>query len=107
MTQSMLEARGADYVTNWPRNIATRTDIPEHFVLWAVKAVTGHVVERDGTGLADNDRVRKVVGALDGPTAKRIIVHAREAYARHQRETRDNCHYCGLPTSGGECRECV
>lgn len=104
---TMLDNRGPEYVKAWPVNTATAMGIPTHFVVRAVKAVTGQDIEDGGCGYADDDKTLAVVGNLDGPTAKEILALAGQNYAEYKRATRNHCHFCGLPMRNGRCEECV
>ena len=104
---TMIESRGAGYVTNWPTNICQTRGIAEHFLVSAVKEVTGSNIDPHGAGIVDPTASLPVIGALDGPTAKRVADRAVELSREYAQKTHNSCRYCGQPMVHGQCRECV
>lgn len=101
---SMLENAGAEYVTNWPANIASRFSLSAEYVIDALNTVTGSALTARA---AYSTKPLTEVAALDSETAQAVIAEVREIAARLAEAAHGTCHTCGLPLRGGACTECV
>jgi hypothetical protein len=103
---SMIEDKGAEYVTAWPANIARMLNLSPEYIIEAVNTVTGSTIPRHAAYNINGPIAE--VGALTGEQARDAVAEARRISATLTTNSVTNCHYCGLPVaSDGKCRECV
>lgn len=102
---TMIEDRGAEYVAQWPEEIARKLRCGVGWVTTAISEVTGvRVTEMDGfTGAA-----AETVGTLTATQAQEVIVRVRRSLAAIAAREATHCRFCGLRLNrNGRCDECV
>lgn len=105
---SMLEARGAQFVTKWTRTIPRQTGLSVQHLAQALQRAD-ITTEADHTRISNDLLFERPVPEIEGlepEQAQRVIAEMRAIHAEIKAAEQTHCHYCGLPKRNGQCQEC-
>lgn len=108
--ETMIEMKGREYVSQWPRVVAGRLGISSEYTAAAMRAtgiITTDAEEYDLRTAFLDGSFTEAVANLTPEQAKAVVDQLRLIRKGLDQRARTDCHYCGLPlSSNGECREC-
>lgn len=104
---SMLEDKGAEFVTRWPFAISDQTGLGLAHIGDAVGDVTGTPIrERVFFDHQDTSTPIPQIGALTPAQAKAVVARLREIKKHIEDERTNSCWCCGTTLRNGVCRSC-
>lgn len=92
----MIDDKDSDYVTAWPRSIATRYCLSTEYVIQAINTVTGASLDRSA---AYGTAPLPEVAALTPDQAKAVAREVARISQQLDQDAQTHCHYCGTPVS--------